>query len=72
MLSFGEMVVLAGAAVFFLGRKEGMKMLQTSSKTISRFWKQVAKDGKDASSHKDSASKGSSSSSSDSTPKTKD
>ncbi len=44
MLSLGEMVVLAGAAVFFLGRKEGLKMLQTSGKTLSKFWKQVSKE----------------------------
>ncbi len=43
MLSLGEMVVLAGAALFFLGRKEGLKMLQTSSKTVSKFWKQASK-----------------------------
>lgn len=70
MLSFGEMVVLAGAAIFFLGRKEGLKMLQTSSKTISRFWKQVAKDN--PTSTKGGASKGSSASSSESAPKGKD
>ncbi len=43
MLSLGEMVVLAGAAIFFLGRKEGLKMLQTSSKTVSKFWKQASR-----------------------------
>jgi Sec-independent protein translocase protein TatA len=44
MLSIGELVVLAGAAVFFLGRKEGLKMMQTSGKTLSKFWKQVSKE----------------------------
>jgi Sec-independent protein translocase protein TatA len=44
MLSIGELVVLAGAAVFFLGRKEGLKMIQTSGKTLNKFWKQVSKE----------------------------
>lgn len=44
MLSFGEIVVIAGAAIFLLGRKEGLRMLQNSSKTVSRFWKDFSKD----------------------------
>jgi hypothetical protein len=39
MLSFGEMVVLAVGMVFFLGRKEGMRMINQSGRTLGKFWK---------------------------------
>lgn len=35
--------MLAGAAVFLLGRKEGVRMLKQSSKTVNKFWKEMSK-----------------------------
>lgn len=45
MLSVGELVALAGVAIFFLGRKEGLQMLQQSRRTMGKFWKELSKDG---------------------------
>lgn len=44
MLSPGEMLVLLGAAVFFLGRKEGVRMVQQGGRTLGKFWKEMAAD----------------------------
>ena len=43
MLSIGEMVLLGAAAVFFLGRKEGARLLKNSSNTVNKFWKEMSK-----------------------------
>ena len=45
MLSVGEIVVLAGAAIFLLGRKEGIRMIKQSGRTVNKFMKEMTKGG---------------------------
>lgn len=44
MLSFGEIVVIGVGLVVLLGRKEGLRMVQQSGRTLGKFWKEMAKD----------------------------
>lgn len=43
MLSPMEMVVLAGVGLFFFGRKEGLRLVKQSGRTLGKFWKEASK-----------------------------